>query len=409
MSSCGFLADFLSRAGCLRGRLMRRISRDYENTLIGHDFEMYEHFLCDLLPIVSPFNFQRLRDNVLDFVSSMRVDKEVYLYRYSASTTVPNIYCSTYACMVNSLYGNLGSLGESERVAWIDYFKSMQSASDGLFRDPNLVNDLFEKEDWWGARHLAVQVICSLTVLGGRPEHDFCFLEPLYSHRSMVQWLESRDWRERVDYVGNEIMNYGALLQFSRDTFGNSHAGRAVDIMIHWLTNNLNSVTGMWSEDILLNPEKLSQAVQGAYHIFPLFTYDGREYPFMEQFVDNLLLTQNRLGGFGVMLNSSACEDIDTIEPLYRLSKMTGYRSFEIAAAISRAIPWIIANMNRDGGFVFRRNVPFVYGHKEMSSKANESSLFATWFRSLALAYCTKALGVKAGFCLTRCPGYEFG
>ncbi len=403
------LSDFLSRVGDFPGRLLRCVAAVRDGIPARHNFEMYEHFLCDLLPLLSPFNFQLLKDKVLGFVSSMRTGKEVYLYRYAASTTVPNIYCSTYACMVHSLYGSLGSLNERERTAWIDYFRSMQSADDGLFRDASLANDLFEKEDWWGVRHLAVQVICSLTVLGGKPEHDFRFLEPFYSRPAMIQWLESRDWRDKVDYVGNEIMNYGSLLQYSRDAFGNRRAGEAVETMIQWLTDHLNPVTGMWSEEVLTTPEQLSQAVQGAYHIFPLFTYDGRKFPFMEQFVDNLLLTQNRLGGFGVMLNSSVCEDIDTIEPLYRLRGMTGHRSADITTALSRTLPWILANMNRDGGFVFRRNDPFLYGHNEMSSGVNESSLFATWFRSLSLAYCTKALGIGADFHLTRCPGYEFG
>ena len=122
----------------------------------------------------------------------------------------------------------------------------------------------------------------------------------------------------------------------------------------------------------------------------------------------HVLATQNQLGGYGVKLNSSACEDIDSIEPLIRLTKINDYKRLIIKQSLHRALPWLLTNMNEDGGFVFRRNEAFVYGHEEMSSGVNESSMFATWFRTLCLAYLINYLNSKSVYQLNRVPGYEF-
>lgn len=401
-------ASILARVGGTPGRVIRTLLGDADRRSNDHNFEMYEHFLSVVLPLLYPFDYGGLKSRVMQFVESMRTGREVFLYKYADSTRVPTIYCSTYACMLKSLYGELGSITARERLDWLDYFGGFQSADDGLFRDPAIDNDLFESADWWGARHLAVQVISCFTALGGKTVHDFRFLEPFYSPSYMRQWLEGREWHDKVDYVGNEIMNYGCLLQYSRDAFGNRRAGEALEVLKKWLLEHIDPGTGMWWRGSLDTPAQRSQAVQGAYHIFPLFFYDRDDIPYKERFLDNLLLTQNRLGGFGVLLNSSACEDIDTVEPLFRLCRISDYRRDDVYRSLRMALPWVLSNLNKDGGFVFRRNNEFVYGHKEMSSGYNESSLFATWFRSLCLAYLSKALKIDNGFHLNRCPGYEF-
>jgi hypothetical protein len=74
------------------------------------------------------------------------------------------------------------------------------------------------------------------------------------------------------------------------------------------------------------------------------------------------------LGGFGVPLNSSACEDIDSIDPLVRLSFMADYHKEDIRNAMERTMVWVLANSNDDGGWVFCRGVPFQYGHNLMTA-----------------------------------------
>lgn len=161
--------------------------------------------------------------------------------------------------------------------------------------------------------------------------------------------------------------------------------------MLDWLESNQNPKTGSWGP-IPSGASSLSKTVQPGYHIWLLFFYDECPLHHVENIIDSLLDTQSDLGGFGVRLNSSGCEDIDSIDPLARLSFMTEYRRDEIKSAVRRTLPWVFVNMNNDGGFVFRRFAPFFYGHENMFSDRDDSAMFATWFRTLSLTYLSKAI-----------------
>lgn len=91
---------------------------------------------------------------------------------------------------------------------------------------------------------------------------------------------------------------------------------------------------------------------------------------------------------------------------------VTDYRHDEVQAALMWALPWILTNMNEDGGFVFRRLEPFRYGHENMYSKSEESAMFPTWFRTLSLAYIGKVLPNsmvgKFDWQILKCPGHQF-
>lgn len=92
---------------------------------------------------------------------------------------------------------------------------------------------------------------------------------------------------------------------------------------------------------------------------------------------------------------------------------MTDYRNDEVQAVLKRVLPWIlVANMNDNGGFVFRRDELLVYGHELMSSKTEESAMFPTWFRTLSLAYLSKAFPDSCvgnfDWQFLQCPGHQF-
>jgi hypothetical protein len=109
---------------------------------------------------------------------------------------------------------------------------------------------------------------------------------------------------------------------------------------------------------------------------------------------------------------SSACEDIDSIDPLCRMMQHTDYRRDDIRAALSRAAGWVLSNQTPDGGFVFYKDRPFEYGHAQLRSAANAGALFPTWFRILSLALIGKALPDhelgKVPWHFTHCPGMQF-
>ncbi|MEI8352364.1 MAG: hypothetical protein WCG36_08630, partial [bacterium] len=237
---------------------------------------------------------------------------------------------------------------------------------------------------------------------------------------ALVRWLEARDWGERVAWTGNEIMNVGVLLQYARDFQNDTRAGRAVVVLLEWLsTHHVNPATGVWGDVAVAEPIWRSHAVQAAYHWWPLFFYDGVPIPHIERAIDTVLATLNPLGGFGCGVHnpaepfmSSACEDIDSIDPLCRMMQLADYRHADIEAALVKAADWVLTNQMPDGGFVFIRNAPFEYGHSELRGERNSGAMFPTWFRLLSLALIGKAvpnhsLG-QVPWRFLRCPGMQF-
>jgi len=323
--------------------------------------------------------------------------------------------------MTYHLLGALDSFSEAERSDWVLYLNSHQD-EDGLYRDPVIFDQGWYAGDplWCGRAHLTCHVIIALTCLGGVAPKPLRWLEPYRDRACLIRWLEERDWGERISWTGNEILNVGSLLQYARDFHNDDRAGQAVSVMLDWLsTHHSNAQTGVWGDLEASDPFWRSHAVQAAYHWWLLFFYDDVPIPHIERAIDTLLATQNPMGGFGWGVHnpdepfqSSACEDIDSIDPLCRLSQITDYRHDEIEAALSRAAEWVLSHQMADGGFVFVKGREFTYGHPEMRSERNQSAMFPTWFRTLSLALIGKVLPEHPLAALpwrfVRCPGMQF-
>ncbi|MFM6474344.1 MAG: hypothetical protein ACKPGH_12755, partial [Dolichospermum sp.] len=235
-------------------------------------------------------------------------------------------------------------------------------------------------------------------------------LKDYYDPKYIENWLSDFDWQSVIgmtDDIDNKIMNIGCLLQYQRDTWNDRQAGEAVSFLQDYLSKRINPETGMWGYYDVNNPYQLSRMVQFAYHLFPLFFYDKIPIKYPDRIVKYVLATQNKVGGFGVQLNSSACEDIDSIDLLCRLSPFVSeQQKKEIDKSLKKALNWVLCNQVKDGGFVFRLYEPFKYGHKETSSTENQGGLFPTWFRILSLAYLARYFK-SCPFYINYAPGLE--
>jgi len=408
----------------MKQKLIRFISKivqtavktEFNEQILNLSAEKNKEFIINryinfAVPNAINFNYDFLKNKTLSFTNSLQIDNKIGMFKYSQSTSKPNLYSSVYACLIFSLYDEIDSLTKNDRTQWATYLNSFQSENDGLYYDEALKNHLFNDSDWWGARHLALHLISALTALDSKPKFPFKFLEYFYKEENLLIWLDSNNWEGDFSHrndIDNKVMNIGCLLQYSRDAFQDKSAGDSLSILTDYLKSKVIEKSGIWGNDNLGDPYSLSRMIQFTYHLLMIFFYDNLKLDNKETIIDLTLKTQNNYGGFGVTMNSSACEDIDSIELLTRMSRLTNYRSEEIRLAINKALVWILTNMNDDGGFVFRRNEAFQYGHDEMYSGINESSLFATWFRTLSLAYIAKYLQLENSFRVIRSPGYQF-
>jgi hypothetical protein len=360
---------------------------------------------------------QERRARTLRYIEAMRVKDVAYgLYRYAAEMPEPTLYSSTYAAMTRSLYRDLDSLTKAQRAEWIASLQSHQD-EDGLFRDPRIFGEGWYKDDpeWCGRRHLSCHVVTALTCLGAVAARPLTHLEPFYGKGRLVNWLEARDW-SKADFAGNEVLNVGTLLQYARDFQKEPRAAEAVRHLLDWLTHHhMDERSGLWGTYDLTKGGGLSRAVMGAYHFWLLYFYDRLPVPHAEAAITHILRTQGgKDEGFGQGVHgplSSACEDIDSIDPLARLLK-TSPRRGEIEKALARAEDHMWSQQNDDGGFTWIRGTKFQYGHPLLAASEDGSGMFPTWFRTLALAYLGKALPQSRtgafDWHFSNCPGIQF-
>ncbi|MEZ6049575.1 MAG: hypothetical protein R3C11_29145 [Planctomycetaceae bacterium] len=321
--------------------------------------------------------------------------------------------------MTRHLYGDLDSLSEQERIEWIEYLQSHQD-DDGLFRDPVIFDQAMYKDDpeWCGRRHLSCHVVTALTCLGAVARKPLRELEPFLDSVKLDQWLSARLWENEPDFVGNEVLNVGTLLQYARDFQKEERCAPAVRQLIEWMSNHhMHAESGLWGKLDLNSPHGISRAVMGGYHFWLLYFYDKQKIPHAERAIDMCLKTQT-LRGFGQGVHSgkpnlsSACEDIDSIDPLARLMQQSDYRQADIISALEKGLAEVLQNQTPDGGYWFVKGLPFTYGHPALAASATEGAMFPTWFRTLTLAYLGKALPnspvgkIDWKFC--NCPGIQF-
>jgi hypothetical protein len=232
------------------------------------------------------------------------------------------------------------------------------------------------------------------------------------NERYLEKYLATRDWGERVAWTSNELQNLGVMLQYARDYQEMTVADGILLRIYEEIQKRQDKKTGLFGQSFQ-TPWEISLGVQSGYHFWLLMHYDNFPLQNVEKIIDNLLSSQNILGGYSINWNSSACEDIDSIDPLYRLSRLTNYRNDEIQKSLKRALPQILVNLNIDGGWVFKRNEELKVVHSEMYSGVNESNIFFTWFRILGLAYCLLGMkevpkGYTYNWQFKRAPGQQF-
>lgn len=392
---------------------IKKIIMQKLHAIEGQRYDVVEAIASRGVPGFAELNYDDLKNDVLRYIETLKVAP--FSYKYAASCSGPCLYGSIYAVMIEGLLGRLQERSQSELQEWADYLNSFQRKDDGLYYDSQLAGAAFEHQgawnEGWGKHHLMGHMIIALARLGVTPKYPLKYLEKYYNSEYLRTWMEGFDFAGNVWTVSNYFMNLYTVLQYVRDYMNEKRAGAAVDAMAEWLLKRQNSHTGMWHSQPMEQMDIYAKlnVLRAAYHFYPLFEYEGIEIPYQKEIVDFILPLQNSWGGWTVEhANAGACEDIDALEPLIRCAASSPKRSEEIKSAVKRSIIWQLSSRNADRGFSFYVRAAQEYGgHPLTSSRKDESSLFATWFRVLCLAYEMRYMGMEQSFDIGHYPGYE--
>jgi len=357
-----------------------------------------------------------IKPRVLSWLDLLKVPKNCCGYRFSANVD-NTVFCTCFALFILDLFGETEKFTHQERQCWISYIQSFQNEEHGLFEPERY----YHKDKERNRYQLSCFCLSALRILGAEPKFPLTFTEQWKTPDEVKEYLHERGCHEGKPGSGNKAMFLAVFLTHEYERTKESHL---LDKIETWFEfhNETQNRNGFWGEDLKAH---YIHGLQNGFHQFVIYFYWQKEIPKFNKIVDVALMSQDKQGFFAPTPGGEACHDYDAIHILAMAHRTTDYRKGEIEACLSKAFDAILSTRNGDGGFCqskckltslkdFLRYIPVYFsngsphlwyyraktslvtvlkrkklihtGWTEKPRFWNESNLWDTWFRCLALA-----------------------
>lgn len=347
----------------------------------------------------------------------------------------PTLLSSCFSVFIHELLDLLQAKSKLEQQDWTSYLRNSQEAESGLFIDPLLKPD--DLSDGLHSRgYLDWQTtmfgISALDALGQLPDHSLNFLTPYRDSAHLQAWLLQRDLSNPW-MMSNEIMFLMFFFSYEYLRKGMQGSLTRLELIFDYLNYHRDSRTGFWGTN---HGADLYNAMAGAYHFLPFYAFFDKALPHAERMIDSILALQNPCDGlFLAKGGGGACEDMDAVGTLIILTTVTRHREQDIVHALQKVRQAIKGNQRPDGGFSWSQRKPYgiqewlhafnpflphldlhtIYvlkrsaiagpfktvksmchaGWEKMRFKVDQSDMWSTYFRLLAIALIERKLELE--------------
>ena len=303
------------------------------------------------------------KDTIESFIFSLQNNEGGFHLQKNYNQTT--LMSSAFSIIILELINSLDSLEKSRDQ---DFFLRHQDEKSGLFIDLNL--DLkYEKIEDLESNYIHYQTtafsLSALDALGVKPKFRLAFMDSFRGKDKILKFFDGIDWRNPW-HESNKIMfllqffSYDYIIMKNEDSLNNIH------MILDVLDSFQDPSTGLWGTQF-----KASAFVSmaAAYHFLIFYKYFNRKINFSEKISSSVFQLQMRDGLFHPFGGGGACEDLDAIDVI---SKVTSSISDESAASLSRAHALLLQNRNEDGGFCWakRPKFPLLIGLKYFNPRS---------------------------------------
>jgi len=375
-----------------------------------------------------------IRNKAIQWSRKQR-DPDMGGFRFSPKAPVCLVgsCCAALAC---ETLGSLSSWSPQEIEKWQRYIQGFQK-DDGWFEDPYLKATAGSSHDSTYLRgHATFLAVMALDALGQRPHWDLEFLDTWCDDTRLYDWIDQRDWtkpwRESnwAQWIGYWLLAESKLtvddVPLQKEQFPPGFAG-----LMQWLEDHQDAETGFWGDPPFEGPKRILHQMAAAYHHYVFYYATGQPLRFKDRIVDHTLDLQQPDGLFAPgRIGGGPCEDLDAIDILANMHRLSDYRREEIEQTLRRALGALLSNQRADGAFVyasdgnsltllppllwtlFRPWYPprprsrlralrqYVSGSRqcyagcpELPFQTKAGDMFSQWFRPLAMAIAASILG----------------
>lgn len=366
--------------------------------------------------------FMHVKLEVLNWLESVRIPGSNTEYRFSRNSD-STIFCSCFALFILDLFKETENLSAAKQKEWIEHIQSFQDNDTGYFEPEKY----FHKDKERNRLQLTCFCLSALKILNTEPKYPLRFISQWVKPTDVEEYLISRDCHKGFGGSGNKAMFLGILLTYEYERTQNTDLLLNIDKWFEFHEQYQNPKTGFWGTDKKCQYYK---GLQNAFHQFIVFFYWKRQIRYSNSVINIALKLQDHQGFFASTPGGEACSDYDAIHLLtsfYRSSK----NKQKIEDTLKKAWYAILQNQKKDGGFCQAKGIPFSMrgiagiikfffagkdpylwyyrirksvgtlarykekihtGWTKYGRAWNESNLWDTWFRCLALAEITRVL-----------------
>ncbi len=357
-----------------------------------------------------------LKSNALNWLQTLKIHTNEPQYKFSAATD-STIFCTCFALFILDLFGETKKFTSQEKQNWISYIKGFQNKKHGYFEPKN-----YYHQDKERIKHqLTCFCLSALGILYAEPEVPLNFIDDWGTPDNVEKYLYEQDCHKGKPGSGNKAMFLAIFLTYEYERTGEGHL---LDNINAWFKfhNETQNRNGFWGHDL---KSHYLHGLQNGFHQFVIYYYWKKEIPKLNRIIDIALMSQDRHGFFAPTPGGEGCHDYDSIHTLAIARRATDYRKNEIEACLSKAFNAILSTRNNDGGFcqsncslnsmkdflryiptyfsnrslylwyyrarvslgvVVKQSNPIYTGWTEKPRYWDESNLWDTWFRCLALS-----------------------
>jgi hypothetical protein len=296
-------------------------------------------------------------------------------FRFSPESA-PCLIGSSCAVLAAESLGTLGGWPPERRRAVALEICRFQRP-DGWFEDPLLVRGGGSRLDANYLRgHATFLAAMSLDALGERPAFALEFLDRWRDDAAVNEWIDKLDWtnpwRESnwVEWIGYWLLR-DAGITAAHVPLPLARWPRGFAGLVAWLKDHQDPATGMWGAPPRTEPQRTLHLVAGAYHHYVFFYATGTPVPYQEAIVDRTLGLQQADGLFlPGTVGGGPCEDLDAVDILANMHRLSDYRRADIEDALQRAIVALGRNLRPDGAFVHGYDAAAIRGSAEWLRQA---------------------------------------
>ncbi len=360
--------------------------------------------------------FDKLKNEVLSWLDSLKVTGSNCRYKFHA-TSDDTLFCSCFALFILDLLKETEKFTHKQKQDWISYIQNFQSEEYGYFEPERY----YHKDKERNCFQLTCFCLSALTILGTKPVFPLRFIDQWKTPNDVRAYLTDRGCHNGIPGSGNKAMFQAIFLTYEYERARENHL---LDKMNAWFEfhNETQNRNGFWGADLRSH---YLHGLQNGFHQLVIYFYWKRDVPRLNRIVDIALMTQDRQGFFAPIPGGEACHDYDAVHILAMSRRITDYRSSEIEACMRSSLDAILSTHNSDGGFCqskckltspidFLRYIPIYYsgrspylwyyraracliallkqnnliytGWTQEPRSWNESNLWDSWFRCLAMA-----------------------